>query len=80
MLPEEEAPMSLQIVQIRFQARQIKVNPVRPPNWDSIYQGVLLGAGFTVCTWHMWGYDDPRLSYCTMDEKIPVCVVWNKRN
>lgn len=80
MLPEEEAPMSLQIVQIQFQAHKIKVNPVRLPNRDSIYQGLLLGTGFTVCTGQMWGYDDPRLTYCTMDEKIPVCVVWDKRN
>ena len=80
MLPEEEAPMSLQIVLLQFQARQIKVNPLRMPNRESIFQGLLLGTGFTVCTGNMWGCDDPRLTYCAMEEPIPTCVVWDKRN
>ena len=72
--------MSLQIVLLQFQARQIKVNPLRMPNRESIFQGLLLGTGFTVCTGNMWGCDDPRLTYCAMEEPIPICVVWDKRN
>lgn len=80
MLPEEEAPMSLQIVQLQFQACQVKVNPVRMPNRDSIFQALLMGMGFTVCDGLMWGYDDPRLTYCKLQETIPICAVWHKHN
>ncbi len=80
MLPEEEAPMSLQIVQLQFQAAQVTVNPVRLPNRESLYQAVLMGRGFAVGDHQLWYYRDPRITYCTMQETIPSCVVWNKRN
>ena len=80
MLPEEEAPMSQQIVQLQFQAQQVTVHPVRLPNRDSLFQAVLMGRGFTVGDEWLWGYGDPRLTYLKMQEPIPTCVVWDKRN
>lgn len=80
MLPEEEAPMSLQIVQLQFQAAQVTVNPVRLPNRESVYQAVLMGRGFGVGDPQLWYYRDPRITYCTLRETIPSCVVWSKRN
>jgi DNA-binding transcriptional LysR family regulator len=80
MLPEEEAPMSLQIIQLQFQARHIEVAPKRLPNRDSIYQALLLGEGFSVFDQHMAFRDDPRLTWCHMEDLIPICMVWKKRD
>ena len=80
LLPEEEAPMSQQIVQLQFQARQVTVYPVHLPNRESVFQAVLMGRGFTVGDEWLWEYRDPRLTYFKMQERIPTCVVWDKRN
>lgn len=80
MLPEEEAPMSRQIVQLQFQARQVAVHPVGLPNRESLFQAVLMGRGFTVGDEWLWEYKDPRVTYLKMQEPIPVCLVWDKRN
>lgn len=80
MLPEEEAPMSQQIVQLQFQTHQVTVNPVRLPNRESVFQAVLMGRGFTVGDQQLWDYRDPRITYFKMQEPIPVCLVWDKRN
>lgn len=80
MLPEEEVPMSLQIIQLQFLAHQVQTTCRRMPNRDSIYQSLLLGEGFAVFDEYMWFGNDPRLTYCALEEQIPVCIVWNKRN
>jgi DNA-binding transcriptional LysR family regulator len=78
MLPEEEAPMSLQIVLLEFLARQVQVHPLRLPNRDSIYQALLLGEGFSVFDQYLFLGRDPRLTYCRLEDVIPICLVWNR--
>ena len=80
MLPDEEAPLSTEIVQLQFLARQIKINPMHLPNRSSIYQAVLMGQGFTVFDEHMWFGSDPRLTFYRLDDAIPICIVWQSRN
>ena len=72
--------MSQQIVQLQFQTHQVTVNPVRLPNRESVFQAVLMGRGFTVGDQQLWDYRDPRITYFKMQEPIPVCLVWDKRN
>lgn len=78
MLREEESPMAMELVRIIFQARQIKVDPVWLPNRETILQAVLMGEGFTVFDQHIYFRDDPRLTYCRLEDVIPICAVWNK--
>ena len=80
MLPDEEAPLSMEIVQLQFLARQIKVNPRHLPNRSTIYQAVLMGQGFTVFDEHMWFGSDPRLAFLRLNDVIPICIVWHSRN
>lgn len=80
MLPEEEAPMSLQIIQLQFLAQQVKTNFRRLPNRDSIFQAMLMGEGFSVFDEYMWIGSDSRLTYCRLEDGIPICAVWHKRN
>lgn len=80
MLPEDEVPLSLQIIQLQFLAHQVKTNFRRLPNRDSIHQALLMGEGFSVFDEYMWFGRDPRLAYCRLEDEIPVCMVWNKRN
>lgn len=80
MLPEDEAPMSLQIVMLQFMAHQVKPNPVYLPNRDTIYQALLLGEGFTVFDEYMTMAQDPRLTFYRLEDQIPICVAWNKKN
>lgn len=80
MLPNEEAPLSTEIIQLQFLAQQIKVNPVHLPNRSTIYQSVLLGKGFAVFDKYMLFAGDPRITYCRMNDVIPICIVWNSRN
>jgi DNA-binding transcriptional LysR family regulator len=80
LLPEEEAPMSRQIIQLQFQARHIEVKPKRLPNRDSIYQAILLGEGFGVFDQYMAFRNDPRLTWYHMEDLIPICMVWKKRD
>ena len=78
-LPETESPMSLEIVQIQFQAKKVRVEPVRLPNRETILEAVLMGDGFSVFDQYMFFRDDPRLTYFRLEEKIPVCLVWSTR-
>ena len=80
MLPEEEAPMSLQIIQLQLLNKQVHTHYRRLPNRDSIYQSLLMGEGFAVFDEHMWFGTDPRLTHYRLEESIPVCVVWHRRN
>lgn len=80
MLPEEEAPMSLQIIMLQFMAHQVKPRPVRLPNRGTIYQALLRGEGFTVFDEYMELGRDPRLTYYRLDDQIPICIVWDRRN
>ena len=80
MLPDEEAPLSMEIVQLQFLARQIKVNPRHLSNRSTIYQAVLMGQGFTVFDEHMWFGSDPRLAFLRLNDVIPICIVWHSRN
>ena len=78
MLKEEESPMAMELVQILFQAQQVRVEPVWMPNRESILQGVLMGEGFTVFDQHIYFRDDPRLTYCRLEDVIPICAVWKQ--
>ena len=79
-LPDEEAPLSKEIVQLQFLARQVKVYPRHLPNRSSIYQAVLMGQGFTVFDEYMYFAADPRLTFYRLDDVIPICIVWQSRN
>ena len=78
MLHESESPMAMELVQIQFQAMQVKVNPVWLPNRDTILQAVLMGDGFTVFDQYMYFRDDPRLTFYRLEDVIPICVLWKK--
>lgn len=80
MLPEEEAPMSLQIIQLQLLNKRVRTPYRRLPNRDSIYQELLMGNGFAVFDEHIWFGGDPRLTCYRLEEPIPVCVVWHRRN
>lgn len=80
MLPEEEAPMSMQIVQLQFYAHQVRVFPQRMPNRDTIHQALLMGDGFSVFDEFMWLADDPQLTWLRLEDMIPMCMVWKKSN
>lgn len=80
MLPEEEAPMSLQIIQLQLLNKQVRTPYRRLPNRDSIYQSLLMGEGFSVFDEHIWFGGDPRLTHYRLEDPIPVCAVWHKRN
>ena len=80
MLPEEEAPMSLQIIQLQLLNKQVRTRYRRIPNRDSIYQSLLMGEGFAVFDEHIWFGSDPRLTSYRLEDPIPICIVWNKRN
>ena len=80
MLPEEEAPMSLQIIQLQLLNKRVRTQYRRLPNRDSIYQALLMGSGFAVFDEHIWFGGDPRLTCYRLEEPIPVCAVWHRRN
>lgn len=80
MLSEEESPMAMELAQMQFLARQVKVTPVWLPNRDSILQALLLGEGVAVFDQYMRFRDDPRLTYYNLEDHIPICIVWNQRN
>ena len=79
MLQGEESPMAMELVQLQFQAMQVKVEPVWLPNRESILQAVLMGEGFTVFDQYMYFRDDPRLTYYRLEDRIPICAVWNRK-
>ena len=39
-----------------------------------------MGEGFSVFDEYMWIGSDPRLTYCRLEDGIPICAVWHKRN
>lgn len=78
MLQEDEAPMSMELVMMQFQAHQVTVEPVWLPNRESILQAILMGDGFTVFDQLMHFQYDPRLTWFSMEELIPLCVIQNK--
>lgn len=80
MLSEEESPMAMELAQLQFLARQVKVQPVWLPNRDTILQALLLGDGVAVFDQYMRFRDDPRLTYYNLEDHIPICVVWSQRN
>ena len=80
MLQEEESPLAMELVQIELQAHQIKVHPVWLPNRETILQAVLMGEGFTVFDQHMYFRTDPRLTYYSLGDVIPICAAWRSEN
>lgn len=80
MLSEEEAPMAMELVRMQFQAHQVMVNPVWLPNRETILQAVLMGDGFTVFDQYVYFRSDPRLTYTSLEELIPLCFIQNKSN
>ena len=78
MLNQEESPMAMELVQLQLQARQIRVTPAWLPNRDTILQSLLLGEGFAVFDQYMYFRTDPRLTFCRLDDMIPICAVWNR--
>lgn len=79
-LPEEEAPLALQIIQLQFYAHQVRVVPREVSNRDTIRQALLLGEGITVFDQYMWLGQDPRLTWLPMAETVPICMLWQHRN
>lgn len=79
-LPEEEAPMNRQIIQLQLLAHRVTTTARCLPNRDSIRQAVLMGEGFGVFDQLMTMGRDPRLTSVRLDDCIPICVVWNRNN
>ena len=75
MLTEQESPMAMEHARIQFLARQISVEPVWMENRDSILQALLMGDGIAVFDQHMRFADDPRLTWMSLEDQIPLCVV-----
>ncbi len=80
MLSETESPMAMELAQLRFQAHQVTVTPVWLPNRDTILQALLMGDGVAVFDQYMRFRNDPRLTSLDLDDRIPICVVWNRHN
>jgi DNA-binding transcriptional LysR family regulator len=80
MLSEEESPMAMELAQLQFQALQVKVTPVWLPNRDTILQALLMGDGVAVFDQYIRFREDSRLTYYSLEDDIPICIVWNQRN
>lgn len=80
MLREEESPMAMELALLQFQAHQVTVNPVWLPNRETIFQAVLMGDGFTVFDQFTFFKNHPKLTYCPMEEMIPICLVWQQED
>lgn len=80
MLPEDESPMATQIVQLQFLAYQVETNAVYLPNRETIVQAMLMGDGVSVFDEYMDFRKDPRLTWCHLDDRIPICIVWKRAN
>lgn len=78
MLSEDESPMAMELAQMQFLASQVKLQSVYLPNRDTILQAVLMGKGTAVFDEYMRFRDDPRLTYISLYEPIPLCVVRRK--
>ncbi len=80
MLSEEEAPMAMELAQLQFLARQVKVTPVWMPNRDSILQALLMGDGVAVFDQYVRFRSDPRLTCFDLEDQIPLCGLWQENN
>jgi DNA-binding transcriptional LysR family regulator len=80
MLSEVESPMAMELAQLQFQARKVKVTPVWLSNRDTILQALLMGDGVAVFDQYVRFREDPRLTYYNLEDDIPLCVVWSQRN
>lgn len=78
MLEEKESPMAMELALLQFQARGLTVEPVWVPDRETILQAVLMGDGFTVIDQYTYWRQEPRLTYCPMEDQIPICVVWRR--
>lgn len=80
MLPDDEAPMAMQIVLLQFLAEQVKPKVQRMSNRASIWQALHMGEGFCAFDNHMIFRHDPLVCHIDLDEKIPICIVWKQQN
>lgn len=80
MLPEDESPMATQIVQLQFLAHQVETNAVYLPNRDTILQALLMGDGISVFDEYMGLQRYDQLTWCHLDDRIPICIVWKRSN
>lgn len=80
MPPEEEAPMSMEIIRSQFLAHRVSLEVRRVPNRESILQMVLMGQGITVFDQYMYFKDDPRLDHFRLEDSIPICAAWRNSN
>lgn len=78
MLEEKESPMAMELALLQFQARKITVNPIWVPDRETILQAVLIGDGFTVIDQYTYWRNEPRLAFCPMEDRIPICIVWRE--
>ena len=72
--------MAMELAQLQFLARQVKVHPVWLPNRDTILQALLLGDGVAVFDQYMRFRNDPRLTCFNLEDDIPICVLWDQHN
>ncbi len=79
MLPDEEAPMALQIVLLQFIARKMKPKVRRLPNRSSIWQAVRMREGFCIFDDYTFQRYDPSIYHIDLNEAIPICVVWKRQ-
>ncbi len=80
LLPEEEAPMSAQIILLHLQHRRIVPRIVRLPNRDSIWLALALGKGFTVWDERMAVPEGAGIVSIPLGDTIPLCTIWRKSN
>lgn len=80
MLPEDESPMATQIVQLQFLACQVETSAVYLPNRDTILQALLMGDGVSVFDEYMGFQRYNQLTWCHLDDRIPICIVWKRSN
>lgn len=80
MLPDDEAPMAMQIVLLQFLAEQVKPKVRRMTNRASIWQAIRMGEGFCAFDDRVLMRHDPLICRVDLDETIPICVVWKRQN
>ena len=80
LLPEEEAPMSAQILLLHLQHRRIVPQIVRLPNRDSIWMALALGKGFTVWDERMAVPAGIGVVSIALGDTIPLCAILRRNN
>ena len=80
VLPESEAPMTAELIQLQFLAHQVKTDLAYVPNRSTIWQSLLMGEGFSVFDQYISFSGDPRLTYFRLEDYIPICAVWRRNN